>query len=128
MSTEVARFENNKEGRSLFLRYCGTPEQHKESGSEYRARLQVSLPRNTMSFSYEEAQLLAHKLTEFFPVKRMRSFLYENERELILVYAENEILAWQQVVDDHDWDEGEDIGTMRPLPVSDVPASFILSI
>lgn len=67
MSTEVARFENKKEGRSLFLRYCGTPEQQAESGSARRSRLQVSLPRNTMCFTYEQAQELARELTELFP-------------------------------------------------------------
>lgn len=131
MSTEVARFENEKDGRSLFLRYCGTPEEQTESGSVSRARLQVSLPHNRMSFTTEQAVELGRELVSLFPVKRMRPFLYENERELTLVYAEDEALAWQQVADDKEWEEGEegeDNGTMRPLPVSEVPASFILSI
>ncbi len=72
MSTEVVRFENKKEGRSVFLRYCGTPEQQTESGSVSRARLQVSLPRNTISFSFEEAQLLAQELTALFPPQQGR--------------------------------------------------------
>lgn len=67
MSTEVAVFENKKLGRSRFLRYCGSEECQRESGSARRSRLQVSLPHNTMTFSHEEAQLLARELTELFP-------------------------------------------------------------
>ena len=131
MSTEVARFENKKLGRSLFLRYCGSEQDQHDSDSLRRERLQISMPHNSVSFSCEDAMWLGKKLVEMFPVKKepvMLPFLHENEREVTLVYAEDEALAWQQVADENDWEEGDDEGTMRPLPVSKTPASFILSI
>jgi hypothetical protein len=69
MSTDVAVFENERDGRSRFVRYCGGVDEMQESGSRYRQRLQISLPHNTMSFTCEEAMELAQKLTEAFPME-----------------------------------------------------------
>ena len=57
----------------------------------------------------------------------MKAYLFRYEDEVHLIYAENETQAWELITDTYDEDEAEE-GTLSPLPTSDVPATFVISI
>lgn len=57
----------------------------------------------------------------------MKAFLFRVSDEIHLIYAEDEEGAWQVVKFEFDEEDIEN-GTLDPLPVSDVPASFVLAI